>query len=64
MGSRVLNVVVAVQSGIIFGLVTGILTVAGGAALAAATLSGLGAFAVTVPLALLLTKELGPPAGG
>jgi hypothetical protein len=61
MGYRILNVVVAVQSGVISGLVTGILTVAGGANLAPATISGFGAFVVTVPLALLLTRELGPP---
>ena len=63
MGYRTLNVLVAVLSGVIAALVIGILAVAGGAHLAAAVISGGGAFVVVVPLALLLERELGPPRG-
>jgi hypothetical protein len=56
---RTLLVLVSILLGIIAALVTGILVSSGGAPITAAALSGGGAFFATVPLALLIEKELG-----
>jgi hypothetical protein len=56
---RTLLVLVSILLGVIAALVTGILVSSGGAAITAAALSGGGAFFATVPLALLVEKELG-----
>jgi heme A synthase len=64
MSYGTLKVLVAVLSGVIAALVTGILAVAGGVNLPAAVISGGGALVVVVPLVLLLARELGPPPAG
>lgn len=62
MSYGTLKVLVAVLSGIIAALVTGILAVAGGVSLPAAVISGGGALVVVAPLVLLLARELRPAA--
>jgi hypothetical protein len=59
MGYRILLVLTAVLIGVIAALATGILTVVGGAHLAAAVISGGGAFIAVVPLVLFVERELG-----
>lgn len=56
---RTLLVVIALLLGVVAALLTGILTTCGGAPLTTAVLSGGGAFAAMVPLALLIERELG-----
>ncbi|MGH3983539.1 MAG: hypothetical protein ACRDST_12870 [Pseudonocardiaceae bacterium] len=59
MGYRALLVLVAMLIGVVAALVTGILTVVGGANLATAVISGGGAFVAVVTLALLVESILG-----
>jgi hypothetical protein len=56
---RTLLVLVSVLLGVIAALVTAILIGSSGTDLASAVLGGGGAFFATVPLALLIEKELG-----
>lgn len=57
-GIRIALAVIAILTGIIVALVTGILVRSGGGNVASVALSGGGAFAATVALVLTITKFL------